>query len=389
MNRLQIQLHTLICIHKFGLLPQQAFFYAANFDCNSIHLEQRFNTMAHQLEQMAYVGDTPWHGLGNQLSPNQPIEVWAHQAGMDWRIESSDVSYMAKNDKGQNIILPFEEQRVLYRSDTHAPLSVVSQRFQEVQPHSILEFYRDLTEQSGFELETAGVFKGGKKFWALARTGQSTALKGKDVSNGYILLATACDGTLATTAQFTSIRVVCNNTLAIALKAQHSTSNNMGVVKVPHSTRFDAEKVKQQLGVSVRGWDEHMYQMKQLSQRKVSQTQAAAYFEAVFNNTNLTVMEQEDSIIQFYQNVAAKSENKSEPNARALSKVMQMFNGQGRGAELSSAKDTAYGLLCAVTEFTDHERRAMSQDHRLDSAWFGMGAAIKQRGLEQALRLVG
>jgi len=388
MNPLQIQLLTLICIHKFGLLPQQAFFYAAHFYCNSIHLEQRFNTMAHQLEQMAYVGDTPWHGLGNQLSPNQPIEVWAQQAGMDWRIESSDVSYMAKNDKSQNIILPFEEQRVLYRSDTHAPLSVVSQRFQEVQPHSILEFYRDLTEQSGFELETAGVLKGGKKFWALARTGQTSALKGKDVSNGYILLATACDGTLATTAQFTSIRVVCNNTLAIALKAQHSTSNNTGVVKVPHSTRFDAEKVKQQLGISVRGWDEHMYQMKQLSQRKVSQTQAAAYFEAVFNNTNLTVMEQEDSIIQFYQNVAAKSENKSEPNARALSKVMQMFNGQGRGAELSSAKDTAYGLLCAVTEYCDHERRAMSQDHRLDSTWFGMGAAIKQRGLEQALRLV-
>ena len=300
---------------------------------------------------------------------------------------------MAKNDKGQNIILPFEEQRVLYRSDTHAPLSVVSQRFQEVQPHSILEFYRDLTEQSGFELETAGVLKGGKKFWALARTGQSTALKGKDVSHGYILLATACDGTLATTAQFTSIRVVCNNTLAIALRSKENSSNvagnvGTGVVKVPHSTRFDAEKVKQQLGISVRGWDEHMYQMKQLSQRKVNQTQAAAYFEAVFNNTNLTVMEQEDSIIQFYQNVAAKSESKSEPNDRALSKVMRMFNGQGRGAELSSAKDTAYGLLCAVTEYCDHERRAMSQDHRLDSTWFGMGAAIKQRGLEQALRMI-
>ena len=52
--------------------------------------------MAHQIEQMAYVGQTPWHGLGNQLSPNQPIEVWAKQAGMDWRIESSNVSYMAK-----------------------------------------------------------------------------------------------------------------------------------------------------------------------------------------------------------------------------------------------------------------------------------------------------
>ena len=348
--------------------------------------------MAHQIETMAYVGQTPWHGLGNQLPQNQPIEVWAQQTGMDWRIESSDVSYMAKNERGQSIIMPFEEQRVLYRSDTHAPLSVVSQRYQEVQPTEILNFYKDLTEQSGFELETAGVLKGGRKFWALARTGQSAALKGKDVSNGYILLATACDGTLATTAQFTSIRVVCNNTLAIATRGQQ---HNAGVVKVPHSTKFDAEKVKQQLGISVRAWDEHMYEMKQLSQRKVTQQEAAAYFDAVFNNTTLSIPEQEDSIIQFYRNVAtsnkansSRSDSKTEPNGRAMSKVMSMFNGQGRGAELSSAKDTAYGLLCAITEFSDHERRAISSDHRLDSTWFGAGATLKQRGLEQVLRLV-
>lgn len=344
--------------------------------------------MAHQIETMAYVGQTPWHGLGNQLTQNQPIEVWAQQAGMDWRIESSDVSYMAENERGQNIIMPFSEQRVLYRSDTHAPLSVVSQRFQEVQPRDILEFYRDLTEQSGFELETAGVLEGGKKFWALAKTGQSTALKGKDVSNGYILLATACDGTLATTAQFTSIRVVCNNTLAIALKGQNSSA---GVVKVPHSTKFDADKIKQQLGVSVRAWDEHMYEMKQLAQRKVTQQEAAAFFDQVFNaNSNPAY---QDNIIRFNRNnnfnpFTPSNDNKTEPNARAMSKVMTMFNGQGRGAELASAKDTAYGLLCSITEFVDHERRAISTDHRMDSAWFGAGANIKQRGLEQALRMV-
>ncbi|MCS4297705.1 MULTISPECIES: DUF932 domain-containing protein [Acinetobacter] len=342
--------------------------------------------MAHLVETMAFVGQTPWHSLGNQLSPHQSIEVWAQQAGMDWRIESSDVSYMAKNDRGQSIIMPYEEQRVLYRSDTHAPLSVVSQRYQEVQPKQILEFYRDLTEQSGFELETAGVLKGGKKFWALAKTGQSTALKGKDVSNGYILLATACDGTLATTAQFTSIRVVCNNTLAIALKGQDA---NRGVVKVPHSTKFDADKIKQQLGISVRAWDEHMYQMKQLSQRKVTQQEAAAYFDAVFNNTSLSIAEQDERFIQYYRQVANSADaNKTGPNGRAMSKVMTMFNGHGRGAELSSTKDTAYGLLCSITEFADHERRAMSQDHRLDSAWFGAGAGLKQRGLEQALRMI-
>lgn len=374
--------------------PPAGFFYAQNLKLKQFKIDQfKEKFMAHLVETMAFVGQTPWHGLGNQLTQNQPLDVWAQQAGMDWRIESSDVSYMAQNERGQSIILPFEEQRVLYRSDTHAPLSVVSQRFQEVQPMEILNFYKDLTEQSGFELETAGVLKGGKKFWALAKTGQTSALKGKDVSNGYILLATACDGTLATTAQFTSIRVVCNNTLAIALKGQQG---NVGVVKVPHSTKFDAEKVKQQLGISVRAWDEHMYEMKQLSQRKVTQQEAAAYFDAVFNNTSLSTAEQDESIIQFYRNAAmpnqginttSKEDNKTEPNGRAMSKVMTMFNGHGRGAELSSAKDTAYGLLCSMTEFVDHERRAMSIDHRLDSAWFGAGAAIKQRALEQALRL--
>lgn len=329
--------------------------------------------MAHEVQTMAYVGDEPWHGLGNKLSPNQPIEVWAEQAGMNWRIESSDVSYYAQHAAGGQLIMPFSDNKVLYRSDTLEPLSVVSQRYQEVQPSEILEFYRDLTEQADFELETAGVLKGGRKFWALAKTGQSTALKGKDVSNGYILLATACDGTLATTAQFTSIRVVCNNTLAISL-ADKSGS----VVKVPHSTVFDAAKVKNQLGISINQWNEHMYQMKQLTERRVTQAEATNYLNRLFNDVD-------DTLIMFPTN---KKTQKAVPNAKAMNQIMTMFNGQGRGADLDSARDTAYGLLCAVTEFTDHERRAMSTDHRLDSAWFGTGANLKQKGLEEAMRLI-
>src|SRR5690606_40032396 len=123
------------------------------------------------------------------------------------------------------------------------------------------------------------------------------------------------------TAQFTSIRVVCNNTLPIALRGQSSSA---GVVKVPHSTKFDAEKVKQQLGISVRAWDEHMYEMKQLTQRKVSQQEAAAYFDAVFNNSSINIADPEENIIQFYRQVASnnQAQNKSEPNGRAMSKAM-------------------------------------------------------------------
>src|SRR5471032_742397 len=202
---------------------------------------------------MPYVDGTPWHGLGNSLSRHQPLEVWAEQAGMNWKIEESEVRFVA-GATGLGSIHAFPEQKVLYRSDTKAPLSVVSSRYQVVQPAEILEFYRDLTEVGGFELETAGVLKDGKKLWALARTGQSATLKGRDQVNGYLLLATACDGTLATTAQYTSVRVVCNNTLAVALGA------SSGAVKVRHSTSFDAQAVKRQLGISVSTWSSFMYQ---------------------------------------------------------------------------------------------------------------------------------
>lgn len=317
--------------------------------------------MAHLIETMAFQGSTPWHGLGNQLSPHQPIEVWAQQAGMDWEIREAAVRFASEHDTNVTSIHTFPENKVLFRSDTNAPLSVVSQRYQVVQPSSILEFYRDLTEQSGFELETAGVLKGGRKIWALARTGQSTALRGRDEMNGYVLLATACDGTLATTAQFTSIRVVCNNTLAVAL------AGGAQAVKVPHSTSFDPDAVKRQLGISVSSWDDFMYRMKGLSERKVKSVEAERYFLRVFSDQSLS------------------SKSLGQANERAMSKALELFQGRGKGADLDSSKGTAFGLLNAVTEFVDHERRARSIDHRLDSAWFGQGAAIKHKALEQAV----
>ena len=147
--------------------------------------------MAHLVETMAFTGLTPWHGLGSQLPEKQPLEIWAQAAGMDWQIKESPVHFSIDNVHNASMFGSFDEQKVLYRSDTNSALSVVSNRYQVVQPMEVLEFYRDLTEQAGFELETAGVLKGGRKFWALARTGKSTVLKGNDLVNGYVLLATS------------------------------------------------------------------------------------------------------------------------------------------------------------------------------------------------------
>lgn len=320
--------------------------------------------MAHLVDTMAYAGATPWHGLGNHLTQKQPIEVWQSEAGMNWEIQESPVHFKSATCGHLGTIHTFPEQKVLYRSDTKAPLSVVSQRYHTVQPRDVLEFYRDLTEVSGYELETAGVLKGGRKFWALARTGQGAALKGNDQVNGYLLLATSCDGTLATTATPTTVRVVCNNTLTIALDGTSQA------IKVPHNTRFDPNTVKRQLGLAVSGWDEFMYRMRHLAERKVQSNEALGFFMNVLCDSNNT-----------------GTSAGVRPNERALRKVQELYEGRGRGSLLDSSRSTAWGLLNAVTEYVDHERRARSNEYRMDSAWFGQGAHIKQRALDAALQL--
>lgn len=323
--------------------------------------------MAHQVEHMAYVGEKPWHGLGQVLSPAQPLSVWLNEAGMDWRIEESNVLFNA--DSSALHIRPYADSKVLYRSDSLEPLSVVSRRYQVVQPQEVLHFYKDLVSAGGFELETAGVLKGGRKLWALAKTGQEARIKGHDRIKAYLLLATSCDGTLCTTAQFTSVRVVCNNTLQMA--TQHSS----GAVKVPHSTKFDPMQVKEALGLGFSQWDAFMQNLKQLSHRSVSPQEAEAYFRDVLDEPRLPM------------DLVLPEESRS-AGSRSLQQVMQLYDGQGMGSELASSAGTAWGLVNAMTEYVDHHRRARNQDNRLDSAWFGQGAQLKHQAYQQALTLL-
>ncbi len=318
--------------------------------------------MSHLVETMAYVGSTPWHGLGNQLTEQQPVDVWLHEAGMNWTIEQSDVMFNVSKD-GMHI-QRHRDAKVLYRSDTMAPLSVVSPRYKVVQPHEVLHFYNDLVHAGGFELETAGVLKGGKKLWALARTGQEAQVRSGDKVKAYLLLATSCDGTLCTTAQFTSVRVVCNNTLQIAVGERN------GAVKVPHSTAFDPRSVKDALGIGLSGWDAFMVNIRLLSKHSVSPEEAEAFFAEVLDEQ--------------------QSPQQETPTlSRAMQQLTMLYSGAGMGSMLTGARGTAWGLVNAVTEYVDHRRRARNQDYRLDSAWFGQGAQLKQKALDKALVLLG
>jgi phage/plasmid-like protein (TIGR03299 family) len=338
--------------------------------------------MAHELDfaangeaAMAWVGDTPWHGLGQELQSGSPIEVWLKAAHMDWEILRTAVEYKIPYDGTQRDALQltadklsehrlFPEKNVLYRSDTLAPLSVVSDSYNIVQPYEVLEFYRDLVGVADMQLETAGVLFGGRRFWALANTGRLAELKGNDAIKGYVLLSTSCDGTMATTARFTSVRVVCNNTLSIA------TKDNASVIRVPHRRLWNPSEVKEQLGLIDSSWALFKQHIETLSGNYVDREQAAEYLVKLFGDVDVPVDQQSPAV------------------AGKCAGIWDLYTNTGVGAHMESAEGTWWGLLNAITQTIDYHTAHRTVDARLNNAWFGQGNNKKTEALELALEYV-
>ena len=92
--------------------------------------------------------------------------------------------------------------------------------------------------------------------------------------------------------------------------------------------------------------------------------------------------------MQFINRITGPDGKATVVNEQAMANVRSLYEGGGRGALMASSRGTAWGLLNSVTEYVDHHRRTRSQDHRLDSAWFGQGAQLKSRALAQAITLL-
>ena len=314
--------------------------------------------MGHDIDEstgkpaIAYVGETPWHKLGERLPEKQPIEVWLKAARLEWALKKLPVQYLVNGS-----LKTMDDRFALVRSDTDAALSVVSGDYNIVQPKEVLEFYRDLVSSYGYTLETAGALNGGRKVWALARTGRTATVdpEGKDGIAAYVLLATSCDKTLATTAAFTSIRVVCQNTLSFAI--EDIKDNQRKRVKVPHTVRFDAAKVKTELGLIDKAWEVFINTVRKMAAQKLKDAEASSFFN--------TLLSQKDGAP-----LTVKAQ-------RERDTMMSLF-GAAPGQDLATAKGTLWGALNAVTYYADHVRTGATGD-RLDSAWFGSGNALKDK----------
>lgn len=374
--------------------------------------------MAHELTirangaaEMAYLGETPWHGLGQPMQPGASIEEWIRAAGMDWNIRRSVARFFADEDTRRDCfeLCAVPGETVLFRSDNRAPLGIVSPDYNIVQPAQVLEFFRDLVAENGAQLETAGTLFGGRRFWALAKLA-AEPVHGADVVGGYLLLCTSADGTMATEARETTVRVVCNNTLRMARGAD---AGPVAPVRIPHSAKFDDRAIKARLSMAGENFARAMETARRLAAVRVTEAAAAQFVrdllrpgeaaereaaakraaEAAEAARKLAAAAGKDPAFASMVATVTAAETAAASDAakrrapRGEAQILELFRGGAMGGQLPGASGTAWGLVNAVTEYVDHHATAKTTDHRISSAWFGDGDKLKERALVAALQL--
>lgn len=317
--------------------------------------------MSHEIEKMAYVREKPWHGLGENLQDGQSLEVWRKAAGLDWKAEVSPVLFRRSGEKQ---LIEVDDRSVLYRGDNFEPLSIVSANYKIVQPATVIEFFRDVIDKfKSFKMETAGCLQYGRKIWALARADKDGGNADDPIAR-YLLLATSFDQTMATTIQQTSVRVVCYNTLMM------SVAGGIESMRITHGQTFNPEEQKKLLAID-KQWSSFLGLTTKLIKIRVDSDKAIKYFTEVYFPASTEVKPDEEP---------RKSVQ------RKLDKLMDIRD-NAPGGDIKTSRDTAWGLVNAVTYHEDHLSRARTPDNRLTRAWFGEGERIKERAVELALAL--
>lgn len=276
--------------------------------------------MAANVESMFYTRKKPWHGLGVQVQEAPESKDALRLAGLDWKVYQREVY----TDSGIKI----EGYRANVRNTDNKVLGVVIERYKIVQNEEAFSF-TDALLGKGVRYETAGSLQEGKKVWLLARLPKEYIISGEQISP-YLVFSNSHDGSAAVRVAVTPIRVVCNNTLNLALStakrswAMVHTGNIKGKIHEAQETLFMAENYMSKLGK----------EFEELKRQKLSERQVKEYIEL------LLPLEKTSSL------VTAKNVKKLRDDLRA--RYYDAPDLQDVGG------NNAYRFINAVSDFATH-----------------------------------
>ena len=336
--------------------------------------------MAHLVETMAYAGEVPWHGLGTQVDANMTPQQMLEAAQLDWTVSKRPAYTVDKPDcwniidpTGEANFIRAPESYFLVRDSDNKVLSPCGEGYVPFQNAEVMNFFKKFTDAGHMTMETAGSLKEGKDVWGLAKLTDKFSLGGDDEVKGYRLLNNSHQVGKAMTIMFTPIRVVCNNTLTMAL------SHEGNRFRVLHLQMFDEEiqrAAEEALGISGQQMRQFKEQSEFLSGKRAKQFDLDNFIAELFQ-PNLLI-----------ERAKASNPDALPPLRDEFKRTAELVKEAvetSPGASMSSAKGTWWGALNAVTYVVDHQKKSMAEGNALHSAWFGSGANTKRKALTKAL----
>ena len=313
--------------------------------------------MSHNLEitekgaSMAYAGEVPWYGLGvkdpSDLTAKQIMEA----ANLDWEVKKLPMVAMLNEQTALTT-----DKMALVRTKDNKILDTVSNDWNPVQNAEAFGFFHDFVMEGKMHMETAGALEDGRIVWALARIDDSFEAVPGDKVDSYLLFTNPHQYGKSVDVRFTPIRVVCNNTLTLAMK---NISENS--VKVSHRQEFDAEKVKETLKIAEQKLDKYEEFAQHLASKSYNQEEVKEYINTLFPITG----------------------KKDVEYSRPGKTVVEALETQP-GVEF--AEGSWWSAFNAVTYAIDH-KIGRSDDTRLKSAWYGGNSNKKNAALKKALEM--
>lgn len=176
--------------------------------------------MSHEVESMMSAREVPWHGLGTIVEDVQTAKDALILAGLDWEVELEPVYVLNRGDGVTASVLSYVEvpdKVAVIRNSDRSVFEIVGSRYTPVQNWRSFEFFDDLVDSGEAKYETAGSLHGGRVVWMTTTVPREMKIGGVDPVGLYLLLANSHDGSMAFTAAVTPVRVVCQNTLNLAL----------------------------------------------------------------------------------------------------------------------------------------------------------------------------
>lgn len=298
-------------------------------------------------DNMFSVGETPWHKLGKVLDAPPTIAEALQLAGLDWDVALlpcyTDVPAVDEAGNWTHERVKLDRYSVM-RSDSRAVIGNVGSKYAPVQNRDALGWFDPWLKTGKVQLETAGTLFGGRKIWALAKiVSDPIDVGGGDTVNKYILLGHAHDGSMAIYAGTTAVRVVCNNTLGLAL-------NGGGLIRIQHTSG------------AMKRLEDAAEQIERIDAR-LSAAGEAYKFLAKRPVTG------KDRVTEYVAKVYYKGDMEKAKKGNRVDHIAEIFEDSSvPGQDTASAKGTYWGLMNALTYYETHgNNKNKDERHNMES----------------------